>query len=118
MKNVYNIKTDSHKTLEELLRDNVDFATADEFTHHGECSVCFYGCFTNDGIKDIYFIKTNEKNYIAACSRNYVYGAIDHWTIDKLFVVNKNEGNQIYNEIKKSKFISKTGKTFYKTNKF
>lgn len=116
---VYDIKNDSHTNFEALYNDNADYAAADKIAHSGhDVNACFDGCFTNDGIKDIFFIKTEDKNYIAACSRNYVYGGIDHWTIDKLITVDKNEGNQIYAEIKRSKFISKAGKTFYKTDKF
>ena len=115
---VYDIKNDSHTNFEALYNDNTDYTAADRALAHHNVNACFDGCFTNDGIKDIFFIKTEDKNYIAACSRSYVYGSIDHWTIDKLIVVDKNEGNQIYTEIKRSKFISKAGKTFYKTNRF
>ncbi len=115
---VFDIKTTKYERTIDIIENDADFAAANKMADPSECKACIYDCFTNDGIRDIFFIKTESKNYIALCGRSYVYGAIDHWSISKLFTVDKNEGNQIYMEIIKSKFISKKGKTFYKTNRF
>ena len=119
MKEVYNIHTDNHVTYNELMKNNKVFEFIYYSIHSNEKTpINFMGCFTKERMHDIFFIKSENKNYIALCERNYVYGNIESWTIDKIFEVEKNEGNQIYLEIKKSKFISKKGKTFFKTNRF
>ena len=80
-------------------------------------SYSFFGVFTNEGIRDLFFVKHEEKNLVLICDRSYVYGAVDHFNILKAYELEKSEGNILYTEIMKSKFISKKGKTFYKTNR-
>lgn len=77
----------------------------------------FYGVFTTKGLRDIFFVSESGNNYILCCDRSYVYGSVDHFNILEAYQVDKPEGNNIYTSIAKSKFISKSGKTFYKTNK-
>lgn len=74
------------------------------------------GVFTKNGFRDVLFVKKEDKNYLYFVSRRYVYGSVDHLCIEEAFEVTKEEGNKIYLEIKNSKFVSKKGKTFYRTN--
>lgn len=89
------------------------------YSYKGYVKPCatFEGVFTKNGLRDVVFVKVEDKNYIYFATRSYVYGCVDHLYIEEAFEVTKEEGNEIYKEIKNSKFVSKKGKTFYKYNK-
>ena len=117
MTTLFDIKTTPYSNEQDIRNNNLDYAMASFYVSRGD-GATLYGCFTGNVLKDIIFIKSepNSKNYIAVCSRSYVYGVIDHWSIDKLIEVSREEGNKIYTQIKDSKFIAKSGKEFYRAN--
>jgi len=74
------------------------------------------GCWTNAGLYDLAFITIEGKHYIALGDWGWL-PSCPAWETKHIYEVEKLEGNQLYLEIKKSRFTSKKGKTFYKTTK-